>query len=102
MRNTPKESTFKKRVMALLKQLPNTYVVSIQQVSISGTPDILMCVNGTFVAWELKRGDDSHPTKLQEYNLKKIKEANGIGVVVRPSNLEKEYSRLLELIKEKV
>lgn len=84
--------------MALLKQLPNTYVMTIQQVSISGTPDLIICCNGWFVAWELKKDDSSKPTKLQEYTLNKIQKAGGVAVVVRPSNLEAQYAQLLQLI----
>ena len=41
----------------------------------AGIPDILACVNGRFVAIEIK-GSSGKPTELQKYNIKKINESN--------------------------
>jgi hypothetical protein len=48
----------------------------------SGTPDILACINGMFVGLEVKV-DDNKLTKLQELNLKKIRDGGGFGIEVR-------------------
>jgi hypothetical protein len=60
----------------------------VSQTSLVGTPDILCCVNGRFVALELKKDSKSKASKLQEYNLLKVVEANGIAWVVHPENWE--------------
>ena len=59
-----------------------------------GVPDILTCVNGYFVGIEVK-AENGKPSELQIYNIKKIKDSGGIGVIVRPSD----YDKLTELIK---
>lgn len=42
----------------------------------AGTPDILACINGKFIAFELK-APDGKPTALQLHNQRKIKESGG-------------------------
>lgn len=80
------ETKFKEKIVPKLKALSNVWLVKIQQRTIVGTPDILMCLGGLFVAIELKV--DSKLTKLQEYNLTKIHEAGGIAMVLTPRNME--------------
>lgn len=53
----------------------------------SGTPDIIMSLNGIFVAIELK-SEKGVLSKLQEYNLNKISETGAIALVISPSNLD--------------
>lgn len=79
------ETLLKQRVLADLRALPNTYAVKIQQVAIRGIPDILACINGLFVALELKRSDTEELALLQVHELHKIKAAGGCGYVVTPS-----------------
>jgi hypothetical protein len=82
------EKDFKVKVQKWLKSLPNVWSVKIQQRSISGTPDILACINGRFVAFELKKDHKSKITRLQEHNIKLIRDANGYAVVLHPENFE--------------
>ncbi len=56
------------------------------QFTKAGVPDLICCVNGQFVAIELKT-DTGRLSKLQEYNLAKIKESGGQALVLRPSGL---------------
>lgn len=90
------ETVFKEQVRPRLDRLPNTWVVKIQQVSIRGTPDFLLCVSGVFVAIELKT-EEGRLDKLQEWNLKKIAESGGIAIVLTPSNVEKTLEFLEEI-----
>lgn len=53
----------------------------------AGIPDILACVNGQFLAIELKT-DTGRLSKLQEYNLAKIRESGGQAITLRPSGFE--------------
>lgn len=82
-----KETKFKEYVLRELKKLPRVWFVKIQMVSTRGIPDILMCVNGKFVAWELKVGKGK-ATKLQHHTLEQIRHANGEAYVVNPQNIE--------------
>lgn len=69
-----------------LKKLENTYVMSIQQASLVGDADKILCVNGLFVAIELKFGKNKE-SALQKYKRQRINEvAGGIAVVAHPSN----------------
>jgi len=61
----------------------------------AGIPDIICCVEGTFLAVECKAGANK-PTALQERELKAIKDAGGVSVVINENNL----TMLDELIKE--
>lgn len=80
------ETVFRQKVQKALDKIPHAWFESIQQKAIGGTPDILGCVNGFFVALELKADTKSTVSKLQEYKLKQIANANGLGFVVNPSN----------------
>jgi hypothetical protein len=49
----------------------------------SGIPDLICCVNGHFVAIEIKRPDGKGKvSKLQEIEIDRIKRSNGIAVVM--------------------
>lgn len=89
-----RESRFKITVLKRLKEIPELFVVKIQQTTIRGTPDLLMCYKGKFIAWELKT-DDGVVSPLQEYTIYKIKEAGGSAWIVKPSNLEQSVEALI-------
>lgn len=77
------ETLFKERVLADLKEIGGWWV-KVQQVAISGTPDILGCYKGRFVAIELKANAASRISSLQKYNLRKIESNFGVSMVVTP------------------
>lgn len=60
-----------------------------------GEPDLTVCYNGKYVAFELKKDEQEKAKKLQEYKLKKIREAGGIAKVV--SSLDEIKEVLYEL-----
>lgn len=80
------ETKFKEFIRPFLKTLKNSWFCKVQQITISGTPDFLLCVSGTFVALELKKDASSKPTELQLYMLRKIRESGGIALVCFPEN----------------
>jgi hypothetical protein len=82
------ETTFKIRLFGYFNKIPELWYVKTQQVSIRGTPDILLCYKGRFIAMELKRSKDATITAMQEYNIQKIAACGGIGLVVHPENLK--------------
>lgn len=91
------ETLFKERIYPKLKTLPNTWVVKIQQVAKRGTPDFLLCINGLFVAIELKKSVDEEPDALQEWNLENIADCGGAAMVAYPENWDATYTVLQKL-----
>ena len=91
------ESILKTKVLADIRALPNSYAVKIQQVSIRGIPDIFACINGNFVAIELKKGPKEKPEPLQLHELAKIHGAHGLAMVVDPTNWEEALALLKAL-----
>lgn len=79
------ETKFKLRIRTKLNAIPNSFWTKVQQVTLRGTPDFVGCINGTFVALELKVGDNK-ADPLQAYYLKQIKGAGGIALVLTPEN----------------
>lgn len=53
----------------------------------AGVPDLLCCVNGYFVAVEVK-AENGKPSPLQIKNVDMIREANGFAFVLYPSGFE--------------
>lgn len=52
-----------------------------------GIPDILACVNGYFLAIEVKASNGT-PSELQKYHIKKINKSNGCAIVLYPKDFE--------------
>ena len=88
------ETLFKKKVRATLKKLPLSWWLTAQMLSILGIPDLIGCVNGKFVALELKISKEaaerkSGKTVLQARILLLIRNAGGYAEFVYPENWEK-------------
>lgn len=82
----PLEKTFQGKVRRALKALPNTWFFKASERSLAGIPDMVLCVNGRFIALELKRDVKSKATRLQSYTLDQITQSGGLGFVVSPEN----------------
>lgn len=54
----------------------------------SGIPDLLVSSDGWFLGVEVK-ADNGEPTLLQLYNLRKIRESGGYGVLLYPKDFER-------------
>jgi Holliday junction resolvase len=81
------ESKVKTKIHAILKAHGAYAVNYIGGISANnGTPDILACLNGRFIAIEAKAGKNK-PTDLQTLNLKRIDEAGGLALVINEENL---------------
>lgn len=80
------ETRFKTVVLKDLKSVPDLWFVKTQQRATRGIPDVLLCLGGRFMAIELKKDEFEKPDPLQEYNLKKIREAGGLTWVAHPKN----------------
>ena len=79
------EKSFEKKVKAFLKEYHcwtlKTWSNGIQR---EGVPDLLVCCNGHFLGVELKAATGK-PSELQLWNIDRIREAGGIGIVLYPS-----------------
>jgi hypothetical protein len=82
------ETAFRQnRVVPFLNSLLHTAVFPIQQLAISGDPDFLLCMQGRFVALEIKdRGEVPRP--LQQYKLDQVVRTRGVALVADPDNWE--------------
>jgi len=77
------ETTLKRKVLAFLKaEYPTVWIYKAADRWTSGIPDILLCVDGRFMAIELKVGSNQ-PTKIQKYVLAKIRASGGRATVCR-------------------
>lgn len=52
-----------------------------------GVPDLLCCVNGKFLAIEVK-GDGGEPSELQLHEIEEIKKVGGVALVSYPDDFE--------------
>ena len=86
MAQTP-EGKVKDAVKKILKSLNIYYFMpATGGYGRSGVPDIVGCVNGRFVAIECKAGLNQ-PTALQEREMKNIKDAGGVAVVINEGSV---------------
>lgn len=100
MAATP-ESRVKKQIRKILDTTRCYYAMPIGSgFGNSGVPDFLVCHEGTFVGIEAKAGKGK-TTALQENNLKRIRDAGGVAVVVNEANIEQLPAMLGDLMKEK-
>lgn len=80
------ETVFREgQVIPFLKTLQNTIFFPIQQMSILGDPDFMLCIRGLFVALELKDTKGAL-SKMQEYKLGEIDRTGGVALVADPRN----------------
>jgi hypothetical protein len=91
------ETLFRATAMKKLKLIPLSWWESISQRAICGTPDVLGHIKGKFVALEFKATARAKQAKLQEYKIRQINEAQGIGFFVHPDNWEEIYEYLKNL-----
>ena len=78
------EKDITNKILKYLKTLDKCYCFKEHGGSYgsAGIPDIICCYRGRFVAFEVKT-EKGRTTKLQDLNIRKINEADGIAVVVR-------------------
>lgn len=71
-------------ILRLLKATPNCFCWKEHggMYGTAGIPDIIACINGRFVAFEVKT-ETGKVTKLQEITIQRIKEAKGKAFTVR-------------------
>lgn len=79
-----KETALQNKVIVVLKKIfkEDIWFSKISDRYNRGIPDIIGCIDGMFFGLELKR-DKGRPSKLQLYNIDKIKKAGGTVCIVR-------------------
>lgn len=90
MRKIAQEKNFENKIKAFLKEQGAWFIKywAGSKFTKDGIPDILACINGYFVAIEVK-ASNGKPSELQKYHVKKINyEANGIAVILYPQDWE--------------
>jgi|TARA_R100001129_G_scaffold143365_7_gene104460 hypothetical protein len=82
------EAKVKKKVVEQLKKLKAYYFYPMTHgYGRSGVPDIVGCFESVFFGIECK-AKGNKPTPLQEKNLREIKDAGGIALVVDEHNMD--------------
>ena len=80
------EAKVKASVVKLLKKYEVYYFFpATHGFGRSGVPDIVCCVNGHFLAIEVKAGTNK-PTALQVREIEAIRRCNGVAVVANDEN----------------
>ena len=93
MENTP-ENVFRHRtVKPFLERLPRCWIAPVQSRTQIGLPDLLVCLNGFFLAIEIKKCAEeadrrSSTRRLQEWNTNAINYCGGVALTVYPENWE--------------
>ena len=90
------ETKFKEKVIADLKTLPECWWIKTMERGRNGTPDLLICLSGKFIAIELKR-EKGIVTPLQAHTLKKITMARGLAFDTTPSAWADHFATLKSL-----
>lgn len=93
------EKNFENRIKSFLKSqnawILKTWGGGMQR---SGIPDLLCCVNGYFVAIEVK-ASKGKASELQLWNIEQIKKAGGIALILYPKDFE-DFKKLILSLKE--
>lgn len=94
------EKIFENKVKAFLKQEGAWFLKywGGGEFTKSGVPDILACVNGVFLAIEVK-SPIGRPSKLQLFTIEEIKKSGGVALVLYPKDFEK-FKTLVKTIKQ--
>lgn len=96
------EKTFENKIKKFLDEQGAWHVKYFaNRMTKVGVPDILACVNGYFVAIEVK-ALNGKPSELQLWNVDKIREAGGIAVVLYPNQFEEFKNMIIKLNMNKV
>lgn len=92
------EKTFENKIKLYLKSIGAYFIKTHgDRFSKVGTPDILACVNGHFVAVEVK-AEKGKPSELQLYHIEQIKKSGGYGVILYPKDFDKFKKDMDELL----
>ena len=84
-----KEKAFENKIKAYLNSIGAYFIKTHgDRFSRVGTPDIIACINGHFVAVEVK-ADKGKPSDLQLYHIQQINNAGGYAIILYPKDFER-------------
>lgn len=93
------EKNFENKIKKFLKDRGCWYVKYFANRNTrAGVPDILACVNGHFVAIEVK-AENGKPTELQKWNVEQIKNSGGIALILYPADWDRFVAIIDEVMK---
>ena len=82
------EKNFENKIKAYLKSIGAYFIKTHgDRFSKVGTPDIIACIKGKFVAIEVK-AENGKPSELQRYHIQQINNAGGYSVILYPKDFE--------------
>jgi len=76
------ESVLQRRILNYARTMPGVVCFKVMLANENGVPDLLCCVNGKFVAVEIK-GSGGKVSSLQKAQMDRITKAGGVAVIVR-------------------
>ena len=87
-----KEATLRRKIMKKLQETEGGFWFHPHgsMYSAAGVPDIIGCLNGCYIAFEVKRPDGGDVTALQKRTLERITEEGGVSAVIRSFEEAKE------------
>lgn len=94
------EKTFENKIKDYIEDHGGWYVKFFaNRMTKKGIPDILACINGYFVAIEVK-AKHGEPSELQKYHVRKIIDAGGLAIILYPQDWEL-FVRLVKYLQER-
>ncbi len=75
-----RESAIQKKILGYLNSLEECWNVKTIATNKPGTPDILCCYQGQFIAIEVK-AKDGKVSALQKFQIKQLKKAGAITII---------------------
>lgn len=95
------EKRFEQKIKDFISSQNGWYVKFFaNKMTKSGIPDILACINGYFIAIEVK-AENGEPSELQIHHCKLIRESGGFSFIVYPSGFEK-LKEIIENLRKEV
>ena len=90
------EKRFENKIKAYLDGNQKVWYVKFfaNNYTKAGVPDLLACINGHFVAIEVK-ASKGRPSALQLFNIEAIRQAGGTAMVLYPDQFE-DFKKIVE------
>lgn len=91
------EKNFENRIKAFLEDEGCWFVKFFANAyTKKGIPDLLVCCNGYFLGVEVK-AEKGKPSELQKWNIQKINDSCGIGIVLYPDQFN-QFKEMIECL----
>ena len=95
-----KEGLIQAQIMRYLKSLEGCWAVKTVVTASRGCPDVIVCYEGLFIAFEVKAAD-GRPSVLQLHNISQIEAAGGVASVVYSLDEVKNMLKLIKALADK-